>query len=119
MQIRRGWRLLLPCLAALSVGLLLASAAGAQTSIWTGTGDWFADTGNWAGGVPGAGFNVLIASGSVTLTNDSTMLGSFTMSSGTLTFSNLAAVVQAHTCSHLRIHQLLQEVHNVRGETNR
>jgi hypothetical protein len=67
----------------------------AASTTWTGTGDWFANAGNWNNGVPNPGDDAVVASGSVALTNDSTMLGSFTMTNGTLTFSNLAAVVQA------------------------
>ena len=75
--------------------VLYVTAARAAPNTWTGAGDWFVDVGNWSGGLPGPGSNVLIASGSVILTNDTSQLGSFTMTNGTFTFSGPDAVVRA------------------------
>lgn len=87
--------------AAMALLLAAATACGA-TSVWTGTGDWFAAAGNWSGGVPGPGVSVLIASGSVTLTNDTGPLASLAMTNGTLVFSGLAAVARAADVAILR-----------------
>jgi hypothetical protein len=76
--------------------LSMVVTASAVTNTWTGTGDWFADTANWSEGVvPQPGDDVVIQSGSVTLTNDTLLLNAFTQKGGTLTFSNIAAVVRA------------------------
>ena len=81
---------------ALLLLLSMAVTASAVTNTWTGTGDWFADTANWSEGVvPEPGDDVVILSGSVTLTNDTLLLNAFTQKGGTLTFSNIAAVVRA------------------------
>jgi len=48
------------------------------------------DTVRWSNGVPGPGSNVWVASGNVTLTNDTPLLGSLTINGGTLTFTNWA-----------------------------
>ena len=58
---------------------------------WRGNGDWFADTGNWANGIPGPGSNVWIASGTVILTNVTPLLADITL--GTEGLTNLATLV--------------------------
>ncbi len=48
-----------------------------DTLVWRGTGDWFANPGNWSNGIPGPGSNVWIASGTVTLSGATAALGDF------------------------------------------
>ncbi len=97
-----GLRPLVARLSAIAAVLLAATGACAATSVWTGTGDWFSAAGNWSGGVPGPGGSALIASGSVTLTNDSGPLASLMMTNGTLTFSGLGAIAQAADVAIIR-----------------
>ena len=58
----------------LAAGMMLAAPARGATTTWTGTGDWFADLGNWSGGAPNAGDTAVITSGSVRLTNSTPAL---------------------------------------------
>ncbi len=88
----------------LILGLLLAATlTAAETYTWTGTvdADWF-NPGNWEDadeqpGVPDAGDSAVIAAGSVLLTNETAGLASFTMTGGTLTFSNWTTRLRAET----------------------
>ncbi len=64
---------------------------------WTGGGDntnWF-DEANWSAGVPAADQEVSLASGNVLLTNETAELAAFTMTGGTLTFSNWTTRLRA------------------------
>lgn len=71
------------------------------TVTWRGTGDWFADVGNWSNGIPGTGSNVWIGSGIVTLTNATPQLLEFnigtlyTTGTVTLVFTNWATRLTA------------------------
>ncbi len=76
---------------------LVAASAGAAT--WDGGGDganWF-DGSNWdPDGVPGGGATVAIGTGAtILLTNETAELASFTMTGGTLTFSNWTTRLRA------------------------
>mgnify|MGYP001595863127 CR=1 FL=1 len=87
-----------PLLIATAALLALAIPPGpaqATTTTWTGTGDWFANPGNWDNGAPANGYEVIVASGSVFLTNSTPMLASFTMNGGTLTFTNWNTILYA------------------------
>jgi hypothetical protein len=65
---------------------------------WTGSGDWYANAGNWSGGLPTAGQNLIIAAGSsLQLTNSTPALASLTMQGGTLTCSNWTTAINATT----------------------
>ncbi|MEI7437322.1 MAG: hypothetical protein WCL16_11030, partial [bacterium] len=81
--------------------LTVTTDTRSDTVTWRGTGDWFADTGNWSNGVPGPGSNVWIASGTVTLTNVSPLLaeiiiGAPGVSAGTsLVFTNWSTYLAA------------------------
>jgi len=80
------------------VGMMVANVGLAQIS-WTGGGDgtnWF-DNANWSTSVPGAGDTVSIGSGDIILTNETAILSSFTMTGGTLTFSNWTTRLRADT----------------------
>ncbi len=75
---------------ALAAGLPLANVALATPNNWTGGGDglnWFDDD-NWSDGVPDTGHEVTVAAGSILLTNETAELAAFTMTGGTLTFTN-------------------------------
>ena len=70
-----------------------AVASATQNNYWVGAsgggdGVSWANALNWSAGVPAAEHAVTIASGSVLLTNQTEELASFTMTGGTLTFSN-------------------------------
>ncbi len=79
---------------------LVAVAAGVQAANqWNGAGgnaDWF-DGANWSEGVPAPDQEVSLATGNVLLTNETAALASFSMSGGTLTFSNWTTRLQADT----------------------
>jgi hypothetical protein len=47
--------------------------------VWTGTGDWFIDAGNWSAGVPGPGAYVRVESGTVVLTNSPPRFSEFVL----------------------------------------
>ena len=73
----------------------IASAAHAQ-SIWTGAGDgttWTSPA-NWQGGVPGAGDNVVINSGTPILADPASISG-LTVTGGTLTVNAVLTVAGA------------------------
>ena len=53
------------------------------------------DANNWNNGVPGAGADAIVNSGSILLTNVTANLGSLTFNNGTLTFSNWTTKVTA------------------------
>ncbi len=80
---------------------LALTASGAEAATWLGGGDgtnWF-DGANWdPTGVPGNGAAVAINAGAtVLLTNETAELTSFTMTGGTLTFSNWTTRLRATT----------------------
>jgi hypothetical protein len=75
---------------------IAASAVQAKTTVWTGTGDWFASTGNWSEGVPQSNDVAVITSGAVRLTNATPQLASLTMNGGSLTFTNWATALIAN-----------------------
>jgi len=84
-------------LIAVAVGLVSVFSAQAQNT-WSGTGDWFANTANWSGGLPMADDVVIIAAGSnLQLTNNTPALTSLTMQGGTLTCSKWATAINATT----------------------
>lgn len=89
MRVQRAMGWLIGCV------VIVAGASLGGTTTWTGTGDWFANSGNWNNGLPSAGDEAIIASGLVVLTNSTPDLGSFTMSGGTLIFSNWNTVLSA------------------------
>ena len=75
--------------ALLSALLLSTTASDAVSTTWNvASGDW-GTPGNWSGGaVPAGGDDVVVNSGTVTISSDSAELASFTMADGTLTFTN-------------------------------
>jgi hypothetical protein len=79
----------------LAVEMIFTVTVRGISTTWTGTGDWNGTPGNWSGGVPGAGDDAVIASGSVLLTASTPILGSLTMNGGTLTFTNWSTVLYA------------------------
>ncbi len=69
----------------------------AMANTWTGLGDatdWH-DAENWSLGIPVAGQAVSIASGAILLTNETAEMASFTMTGGTLTFTNWTTRLRA------------------------
>ncbi len=81
--------------------VIIPFGAVAQTITWDGLGDgadWH-DGDNWnPAGVPGAGAEVTVAAGAtILLTNETAELASFTMTGGTLTFSNWTTRLQSDT----------------------
>ena len=68
--------------------LLVAATVQAATKTWTGTGDWFTDTANWSGGLPGPGDDVVVSSGSLLMSGSTPALASFTLNGGTVTMTN-------------------------------
>ena len=65
-------------------------SASAATKTWnTTTGDWFVD-GNWSGGLPVAGDDIVIANAGayVSLTNSTPWMSSMVISNATMSFSN-------------------------------
>ncbi len=87
------WRKSGAVLAALVLG-----TCGAQAVSWNGGGgnaDWFNPT-NWAPvGVPGTGAAVTNAAGAILLTNETAELASFTLTGGSVTFSNWTTRLRA------------------------
>lgn len=90
-------------MAAVGCGLLLAVGAWADTHTWTGTADTDWHNGqNWDSGVvPGANDEAVIASGQVVLATPSDALDAFTLSGGTLMFTNWTTVLTASSVSLL------------------
>ncbi len=79
--------------------VITATIAHATPNNWTGDGDelnW-SDGGNWSAGVPAAGHEVTVASGSILLADETAELASFTMTGGTLTFTNWTTRLRAAT----------------------
>lgn len=80
--------------------VLCAGRAVAALVVWTGNGDgtnWF-DGANWdAGQVPGDDDEVVIADGTILLTEETHVLALFTMTGGTLVFTNWNTRLRAHT----------------------
>jgi len=79
----------------IAVAALAALAGQAATKTWNGTGDWFVNTENWDGGLPGEGDEVVVASGTLRLTNDTPLLAALTLSGGTLVASNWNTTIRA------------------------
>jgi hypothetical protein len=80
-----------------SVCAVTVTAYGGEPFVWTGAfdDDWHNPL-NWnLHAVPVAGSEAVIGTGSVLLTNATPDLASFTMSGGTLTFSNWTACISA------------------------
>jgi len=73
----------------------MALVAQAETKTWTGDGDWFVNTENWDGGLPAEGDEVVVASGTLRLTNDTPLLAALTLSGGTLVASNWNTTIRA------------------------
>ncbi len=74
----------------LATVLTAAPPAFATPNNWTGGGDnlnWSHGP-NWSAGVPAAGHAVTVAAGSILLADETAELASFTMTGGTLTFTN-------------------------------
>lgn len=67
----------------------------AKTTSWSGTDAWPGNATNWSAGIPDAGDSVILASGTLTLTNRTPALASFTQSGGTLVMSNWATALVA------------------------
>ncbi len=69
---------------------LLGLVAQATPNNWTGGGDGahWSDPLNWSAGLPDTGHAVSIDAGAILLTSETAELASFTMTGGTLTFSN-------------------------------
>ncbi|NLF22210.1 MAG: hypothetical protein GX590_03530 [Lentisphaerae bacterium] len=78
--------------------VVLLAAGRLQAALWTGGGDnlsW-SDPANWeAAGVPEAGAAVTNAAGAILLANATAELASFTMTGGTLTFTNWTTCLRA------------------------
>lgn len=74
----------------------LATTAAASTSYtWTASGDWY-DSAKWTpNGIPAAGDDVTITSGTILLTNSTPYLASLTMDGGTMTSSNWSTRIRA------------------------
>ncbi len=81
----------------LAAVLLVAGVAQVAASVktWTGDGDWFTDTANWDGGLPGAGDDVVVASGNLLLASSTPALASFTLNGGTVTMTNWTTQLEA------------------------
>jgi hypothetical protein len=70
------------------LALLVAPSVRGDVKTWTGvTGDWF-DAANWTNGLPVEGDEVILNRGTVSLTNATPLLGSFTQNGGALVYSN-------------------------------
>ena len=77
---------------------LLLGICRLQAAVWTGGGgnaDWF-DPANWdPADVPGAGAAVTNATGTILVTNETAELASFTLTGGSVTFSNWTTRLRA------------------------
>ena len=102
--------------AGLALALGWAWAAGAVTTTATSSGLWD-ETGIWDNGVPQAGDTAVIGAGAnVLLTNATAALESLTVNNtATLTFSNLAAQVQA---TNVTISSGGNVTHTINTDTN-
>ncbi len=93
MRHANDWRKSGAVLAALVLG-----TCGAQAVSWIGGGgnsSWF-NPANWdPAGVPGAGAAVTNTAGAILLTNETAVLASFTMTGGSVTFSNWTTRLRA------------------------
>ncbi len=77
--------------------LMAGGLAHGAPNAWTGLGDgtdWF-DGANWSAGVPAAAQEVTVDAGSIWLTNETAALAAFTLTGGTLTFSNWTTRLRA------------------------
>ncbi len=85
-------------LAMVALGSALTMSVPARQYTWTGSGadNHWANAGNWMPvGVPGTDAEVAVHHGSVFLTNETAELASFTMTGGTLMFSNWTTRLRA------------------------
>ena len=82
----------------LILAALLLGTCGLHAAVWTGGGgnaDWF-DPANWEpANVPGAGAAVTNATGAILVTNETAELASFTLTGGSVTFSNWTTRLRA------------------------
>ncbi|NLL83450.1 MAG: hypothetical protein GX230_04325 [Lentisphaerae bacterium] len=79
------------------LSLSILSTYASQTCIWSGLGDgvsWH-DAANWSPAPPATGDSVTIDAGTLLLSASTPQLNAFTMSGGTLTFTNWTTTLQA------------------------
>ncbi len=74
---------------------LFCGALEAAICTWNGTAGNWADGAKWTNGVPGSGDTAVIATGSVLLAGSTPLLADFTMTGGTLTFTNWNTILSA------------------------